>query len=227
MKNIKRMLRRYSLFLFNIFAESGKWDIIGDVNCNYHNFSCYQLTENTREYFVGYGYDIRRMEKKMINNMDIIPALGIATWTIVMLVIIVILIAALVALGIYGKKLQAKQESTQKEMQAASQSVSLLVIDKKRMKIKDAGLPQIVLDQTPKYLRGQKLPIVKAKIGPKIMPLICDEKIFELIPVKKEIRATVSGIYIMGVKGLRSNLEAKPKKMKFSDKVKAKLNKDK
>ena len=65
MKNIKRMLRRYRLFLFNIFAESGKYDIIGDVNCNYHNFSCYQLTENTREYFVGYGYNIRRMEKIM------------------------------------------------------------------------------------------------------------------------------------------------------------------
>ena len=29
----------------------------------------------------------------------------------------------------------------------------------------------------------------------------------------------------MEVKGLRSNLEAKPKKMKFSEKVKAKLSK--
>ena len=141
------------------------------------------------------------------------------------IVILVLLIAALVALTIYGRKLQKKQEETQKEMQAASQSVSMLVIDKKRMKLKESGLPQLVIDQTPKYMRGQKVPIVKAKVGPKIMPLICDEKVFELVPVKKEIRAVVSGIYIMEVKGLRSNLEARPKKMKFSEKVKAKFSK--
>ena len=58
----------------------------------------------------------------------------------------------------------------------------------------------------PKYMRGRKVPIVKAKIGPRIMSLMCDERIFELIPVKKEIRAVISGIYIMDVKGLRMML---------------------
>lgn len=165
-------------------------------------------------------------EDKM-DNITLVPVLGIATWTIVLLVIIVLLIAALIALGIYGRKLQTKQEAAEKEIRDASQSVSLLVIDKKRMKLKEAGLPPIVMEQTPKYLRGQKVPIVKAKIGPKIMTLMCDEKVFELIPVKKEVRACVSGIYITSVKGLRTNLEAKPKKMKFSEKIKAKLNKEK
>ncbi len=161
----------------------------------------------------------------MNDKMVLIPVLGIHVVTIVLIVILVLLIAALVALGIYGRKLQKRQEETQKEMQAASQSVSMLIIDKKRMKLKESGLPQIVLDQTPKYLRGQKVPVVKAKVGPKIMTLLCDDKIFELIPVKKEVRAIVSGIYIMEVKGLRSNLESKPKKMKFSEKIKAKLSK--
>ncbi len=161
----------------------------------------------------------------MNDEMVLIPVLGIHAVTVVLIVILVLLIAALIALGIYGRKLQKKQEETQKEMQAASQSVSMLIIDKKRMKLKESGLPQIVLDQTPKYLRGQKVPVVKAKVGPKIMTLMCDEKIFELIPVKKEVRAIVSGIYIMEVKGLRSNLEAKPKKMKFSQRVKAKFAK--
>ena len=71
------------------------------------------------------------------------------------------------------------------------------------------------------------MPIVKAKVGPKIMTLICDEKIFELIPVKKSVRATVSGIYITKVQGLRTNLEAKPKKVKFSQKIKNKFSKEK
>ena len=60
-----------------------------------------------------------------------------------------------------------------------AQHVSMLVIDKKRMKIKDSGLHQSVIAQTPKYMRWSKLPIVKAKVGPQILSLVCDEKIFE------------------------------------------------
>ena len=161
----------------------------------------------------------------MNNEFVLVPVLGVKVWVVVMIVIIVLLIAALVALSIYGRKLQKRQESTQKEIEA--QNVSLLIVDKKRMKLKESGLPQLVIDQTPKYLRGQKVPIVKAKVGPKIMTLICDEKIFELIPVKKSVRATVSGIYITKVQGLRTNLEAKPKKVKFSQKIKNKFSKDK
>lgn len=151
----------------------------------------------------------------------IMMALGIKAWVVALIVVIVVLLAAVVALGIFGQKMQNKSEASQAELKAAAQSVTMLVIDKKRMKLKEAGLPQIVLEQTPKYLRGAKLPIVKAKIGPKIMPLICDEKIFDLIPLKKEIRASVSGIYIMEVKGLRSNsLEQKPDKKKGKRKKK-------
>ena len=117
-----------------------------------------------------------------MDNMNFMPVLAISTWAIVMIVVIVLLIAALVALSIYGRKLQARQESSQRELENAAQSVSMLVIDKKRMKLSQAGLPQIVIDQTPKYMRNRKVPIVKAKVGPRIMPLICDEKIFELIP---------------------------------------------
>ena len=70
----------------------------------------------------------------------------------------------------------------------------------------------MVIDQTPKLMRRSKLPIVKAKIGPKIMTLVADEAIFDLIPVKKEIKADVSGIYIVGVRGLRGSLTPPAKK---------------
>ena len=92
----------------------------------------------------------------------------------------------------------------------------MLVIDKKRMPLKDSGLPQMVIDQTPKLMRRSKLPIVKAKVGPKINILIADEKVFDLIPVKKEIKAEVSGLYIVGVKGIRGSLVTpEPKKKGF------------
>ena len=118
--------------------------------------------------------------------------------------------------------MQKKQEASQGQMEAAAQTVSLLVIDKKRMKLKDAGFPKIVVESTPKYLRGSKVPVVKAKIGPKIMTLMCDEKIFPLLPVKKELKVVLSGIYIMDVKGSRNNLLQQPEKMGFFQKMKYK-----
>ena len=96
------------------------------------------------------------------------------------------------------------------------------VIDKKVMKLKDAGLPKMVLDQTPKYLRNSKLPIVKAKIGPQIMSLICDDAIFDQIPVKAEVKAQISGIYIIGVKNLRGVAPTPVKRKGFLAKLRKK-----
>ena len=125
-----------------------------------------------------------------------------STGTIVLLCILAVLIIAVVVLYFLGKKAQKKQAQQQAQIEAAKQAVSMLIIDKKRMRIKESGLPQFIIDQTPKYLRRSKLPIVKAKVGPQIMSLVCDEKIFDSVPVKKEVKAMVSGIYIVSVRGL-------------------------
>ena len=84
--------------------------------------------------------------------------------TIVLLVILVVLIGLLIGLYFFGKKTQKKQEEQQAQIEASKQTVSMLVIDKKRMPLKESGLPQMVIDQTPKLLRRSKLPIVKAKV---------------------------------------------------------------
>ena len=136
-------------------------------------------------------------------------------WMILLIVVAVIGIIVAV-LYFLGKKAQKRQAEQQEMLQANKQTVSMLIIDKKRMRIKDSGLPQMVIDQTPKMMRRSKLPIVKAKIGPQIMSLICDEKIFDYVPVKKEVKAVVSGIYVLDVKGLHGKTEITPvKKSRF------------
>lgn len=137
------------------------------------------------------------------------------TWHIVLIVILVILVAAIVALYILGKKAQKKREEQAAQIAAAAQTISMLIIDKKHMKLKDSGLPAAVLEQTPKLMRHSKMPIVKAKVGPKIMTFICEDSIFDTIPTKKEVKAVVSGLYITKVKGLRGAVEQAPKKSKF------------
>ncbi len=145
----------------------------------------------------------------------------------VLLVILVILVIALVVLYFVGRRMQKKQSAQQEQMEAAKQTISMLIIDKKKLPIKESGLPQMVIDQTPKLMRRSKLPIVKAKVGPRIMTLVSDAAIFDSIPVKKEVKAVVSGIYIMEVKGVRGPLETVQKKKGFFAKMKEKASKTK
>lgn len=134
------------------------------------------------------------------------------------------MIIALVVLYFMGKKAQKRKEEQDAQMAAIAQTVPMLIIDKKRMKIKDSGLPQAIIDQTPKMMRWSKLPVVKAKVGPKVMSLIADESIFDLIPVKKEVKATVSGIYITKVTGIRGPLEKPEGKLTWRAKLKKKYD---
>ena len=132
----------------------------------------------------------------------------------VVLIVLVVLVAVIAVLYFLGRKAQKKQAEQQAQIEAAKQTVTMLIIDKKKLKLKDSGLPAVVMEQTPKYLRRAKFPIVKAKVGPQIMSLICDASIFDSIPVKKEVKATVSGIYITDVKGLHGKPVVTPKKKK-------------
>ena len=118
--------------------------------------------------------------------------------TIVLLVILVILIGLLIGLYFFGKKTQKKQEEQQAQIEASKQTVSMLVIDKKRMPLKESGLPQMVIDQTPKLLRRSKLPIVKAKVGPKISILIADEKVFDAADDARLDKVGALGVYLNG-----------------------------
>ena len=143
-------------------------------------------------------------------------------WGIVLLVIFVILLAVFIGLMIFGNKLRKQQDEQQAQIDAAKQVMSMLIIDKKKMKLKDANLPKMVLEQTPKYLRGSKMPIVKAKIGPRIMTLMADPKVFDQLPVKAEskLKSAVftlqeSNLYA-AVKSLQNRLRRKKDLKNFS-----------
>ncbi|MCI5622725.1 MULTISPECIES: hypothetical protein [Anaerostipes] len=131
---------------------------------------------------------------------------------LILLIVGIIIAAILGILYYYGNKMQKKQEEQRAQLDEMAQTVSMLVIDKKRMKIMDAGFPKMVTDNIPKRAKMSKVPIVKVKIGPKITPLLCDEAIFDDVPVKAEIKAVVSGIYITSIKNLRNVAPPEPEK---------------
>ena len=143
----------------------------------------------------------------------------------VLLIIAIVFIVGAIVLYFLGKKAQQRKEEQDAQMAAVAQTVSMLIIDKKKLKLAESGLPQQVIDQTPKRMRWAKLPIVKAKVGPKVVSLIADETIFNDIPVRKEVKASVSGLYITSVKGLRGPLEKPEEKKNFRARLQEKYKK--
>lgn len=140
-------------------------------------------------------------------------------WKIV-IIVLVVLTLIVIALYFLGKKAQKKQAESKAAMEAAQQTMTLFIIDKKKMKLKEAGLPKAVLDATPKYAMLYKMPVVKVKVGSRVMSLIAEPAVYEQLLPKQEVKATVSGLYITSAKRIRGPVpEAKAKKKSLREKI--------
>ena len=147
-------------------------------------------------------------------------------WSIILLIVLALLIAAFVVLMITGKKRQKKQEEQTAEMAKAAQTINLFIIDMKKLRMKDSGLPKIVQDSTPKLARLSKMPMLKVKAGNRVMNLVCDPEVYKTLLPKQEVKARVSGIYVLSAKYIRGpkiegGVEAKKQKKvdRFLDKL--------
>lgn len=120
------------------------------------------------------------------------------TWMIVTLVVVLIA-ALLVGLFFWGKKLQKKYDEQQQLINQHKQVVQLFVIDKKKDTINNLKLPKQVKEQIPKMQRKRKMPVVIVKVGPQIQTLLCDEAVYNVVPVKKQIKAELAGIMLVNV----------------------------
>ena len=118
--------------------------------------------------------------------------------------ILAVIIAALVAgYFILKKRMQKKMEEQKVLVDQHKISTPILVLEKRMAKVKDANIPKNVMAQIPKIYKIRKVPIIKAKIGPQVMDLLCDEDIYDKIPVKKMVQAELAGIFIAGFKPLK------------------------
>lgn len=132
---------------------------------------------------------------------------------ILLLLGIVLVIVATIALYKWGRKTIDKQDEQRNILSESKQYTSMLIIDKKHLRLKNSGLPQVVLDQAHWYQKNTYVPVIKAKVGPQIAVFTCDRELFDMIPVKKEVRAAISGVYILEVKALHGKLpKPEPKK---------------
>lgn len=143
-------------------------------------------------------------------------------WTIFWIVIAV-LAAVLVGLYFWGRKLQTKYDEQQQLINDNKQSATIFVIDKKKDHVANLKLPKQMKDQLPWMYKKRKMPVVIAKIGPQIQTLMCDQKVYDSIPTKKQIKVELAGILIVNV--LSGKLPETKKNGFFSKKAKKKSEK--
>ena len=144
---------------------------------------------------------------------------------IVLIVIAAILVGVTIVLAVLGKKAQKRQAEQDEQIQATAQQYTMLIIDKRKMKMTEAGLPDSVTANTPWYTKRAKVPVVKAKVGPKVMTLLCDESVFKVLPIKKECKVVISGLYITEIKSARGGIPQVPKKKTLRDRISGVLTK--
>ena len=132
------------------------------------------------------------------------------------IILLVTLIVAAIVAGLYFlNKWASKKVTNQQDMiQQARTVTSIYVIDKKKDKAANVNLPKAAMSQMPKMYRFIKMPFVQAKVGPQIVTLMCDAKVFKAIPVKKNVKVGLAGIYIADMVGMKSDKEMKDLKKK-------------
>ena len=127
-------------------------------------------------------------------------------WDILFLVFIIVAVIG-VSLYFLNRWASTKMVEQQETMDRVKQMVTIFVIDKKKDKPVNSTLPKEVKAKLPKIYRFLKLPLVKAKVGPQIVTLISDQKVYDALPLKKNVKVDLAGIYIAGMQGLKSKKE--------------------
>lgn len=138
-----------------------------------------------------------------------------STWLIILLVVLGVMILVLIGLFIFGRRMQKKQDAQEEEMKKQAQPMTFFIIDMKKMRLKDAGLPKIVYESAPKLSRLGKVPILKVKVANRVTSLVCDAEVYKTLLPKQEVKAQVAGIYVISAKRIRGPVyEGKGKKTK-------------
>ena len=147
-------------------------------------------------------------------------------WLIVLICVLGAMIIALIVLYILGRRTQKKQEAQEEDMKKQAQPMNFFIIDKKKMRLKDAGFPKIVYDSSPKLARLGKVPVLKVKVANRVMNLVCDAEVYKTLLPKMEVKAQVAGIYVISAKRIRGPVyEGKVKRGKDGKKKESFIDK--
>ncbi len=160
----------------------------------------------------------------LLNNLPVKEASGFnISGTDICLILVIVLAAAIAGLYFLSRWSSKKYDEQQTQIQKVKERATIYVIGKKHDYAKNVNLPKIVTEQMPKLGKAVKMYFVQAKVGPQIITLITDKNVYNAIPVKRNVRAEIAGLYIVSIEGLKSAQDMK--KIKKEKKAKEKAEK--
>lgn len=139
----------------------------------------------------------------------------------VLIIIMVVLAVIAAVLYFLNKKNTRQMIQAQDFIEHNRTTMQIFVIDKKQEKPSPTNLPKGMYEQMPRTSKMRKSNLVRAKVGPQIVTLMCDKPVYEVLQVKKSVKVELAGMYIIGVVGM--NLEDKKKKT-MGEKMSASMN---
>lgn len=142
-------------------------------------------------------------------------------WFDIMVLIIIIVCAIMAGLYFLNRWAFKKMNAQQEIVDRSKQTTNAFIIDKKKDKIKNVNLPKMVIDNVPKIYKFINMYFVQAKVGPQIVTLICDKRIYEAMPLKKNVKIEIAGLYITNIVGMKSVEQVKAEKKAKKEKEKA------
>lgn len=125
------------------------------------------------------------------------------TWLLICIIVGCVVALGLGALIFFGRRAEKKQKENEEMLQKGAQPMNLFIIDKKKARLKDAGLPKAVYDAVPRLGKIGKMPLVKVKVANRITTLVTDKEVYKTILPKQEVKAMVSGMYLLSAKRVR------------------------
>ena len=134
------------------------------------------------------------------------PGFGVIDIVLIVFVILFIIFGVLFFLSRWSAKKQSEHSDL---IESSKQLADIYVIDKKREKPANANLPKAVMDNMPRMAKMMKLNLVKVKVGKQIATLICEKKWFDVLQLKKNFKVELAGLYIVSVKGVKTEDDKK------------------
>ena len=86
--------------------------------------------------------------------------------TIALIVILLVLVVALVVLYFVGRKAQRRQIAQKEQMDAVAQTVSMLIIDKKKLRLSSQACRSRSLSRPRSFFAGTRCPSSKPRLVP-------------------------------------------------------------
>ena len=143
-------------------------------------------------------------------------------FTDILLLVVVIVAIVVFVLYMLNRWAYKKMDSQSSMIEKTKTTQQVYVIDK----ITNVNMPKMVIDQIPKWSKFMKMNFVQVKVGPQILTLIADKRVFDAMPLKKTVKVEIAGLYIVNIVGMKSAEEmkaiAKAKKEKAKEDKKKK-----